>query len=230
MIVAKLSISYDRGTVYNKKDDVGANVQRGEVAADGGIVRGLGSRFRSKEAMEAAQARDKEAYRVYKAFRERFLTTTIDGLYIVQSYGEAKAFVSSLQPVGIDVRVAEFELTANAGLDVDELGAWGDRIKRQLCSVGLGRKKDVDADGIKALKALSLCPLISKETGEAIRDMVSLLETGKVNRTEFRTRLEKLNVKVEQLNKKHEENVAALDKGVAFAEAPVAAVHAPEVA
>lgn len=211
MKVAKLTISYDRGTVFNKKDDIGAAVKRGDVAPDGGVIRGLGSRFRSPEAMIAAQARDKEAYRIYRAFRERFMTTTIDGLYIVTTEGEAQAFVESLNPVGIETRVAEFELSSPHGLDMTELSAWGGRIKRQLLAVGLGRKKEIEDKGAQAIKALSDCPLLLPETRDAVKNLVALLEGKTINRADFRDRLEKLTIKVGQIDQAHEKRVAGLN-------------------
>lgn len=218
MIVAKLTISYDRGTVLNNKTDLGTALKKGDVAADGGVIRGLGSRFRSQDAMLAATARDKEAHRVYSAFRAQFMTTTIDGLYIVPQYGAAKAFIQGLNPVGIEVRVSEFELTSNAGLDAVELAAWGGRVKRQLAAVGLGRKKGVlDSAGVKAIKALAECPLLSHKTQDAVKNLVSLLESSQINKADFKTRLEKLTIEIEQIDKAHDARVSKAEKHVAFA-------------
>lgn len=218
MIVAKLTISYDRGTVLNHATDLGAALKKGDVAADGGIVRGLGSRFRSQDAMLAAQVRDKEAHRIYSAFRARFMTTTIDGLYIVPAYGAARAFVEGLNPNGIMVGVSEFELTSDTGLDAAELAAWGGRVKRQLSAVGLGRKKNqIDEAGIKAIKALAECPLLKPTTQDAVKNLVSLLETSQINRADFRKRLDNLNIEIEQIDKAHDARVAKAGKGVAWA-------------
>jgi hypothetical protein len=229
MIVAKLTISYDRGTAINKKDDLLATLKKGDVTADGGVVRGLGSHFRSQADMLASQARDKEAYRIYHAFRERFMTTTIDGLYIVPQYGMAAEFIKSLLPLAsLDVRVAEFELTSSNGLDVAELSAWGSKIKRQLGSVALGRKKQADDVGIKAINALADCPLLSVKTRDAIKNMTALLGSAQIDRAEFRKRLEGLNVEIEKLDAKHEKNVAKLDGAANFADDHVEAVRVPE--
>ena len=216
MIVGKLTISYDRGVSVNKKSDVGAALNRGDVTANGGIVRGLGSHFRSPADQVAAQARDKEAHRIYQAFRAQFLTTTIDGLYIVPAYGVAKSFVEGLAPVGIDVRVSEFELTSSAGLDVAELSAWGVKIRRQLTAVSLGRKKQTDEEGVRAIKALADCPILSSKTRDTIKNLVSLLETAKINRADFKNKLETLEVEVEQIDKAHDKALENLKKGAAW--------------
>jgi hypothetical protein len=229
MIVAKLAISYDRGTSLNKKTDLGTTLKKGDATANGGIVRGLGSHFRSQDAMLSAQARDKEANRIYRAFREKFLTTSIDGLYIVPGYGSAKEFVASLNPVSIVVRVSEWELTSSGGIDVEELTAWGKKIKNQLSAVGLGRKKEIDRGGLKAIAALSNCPLLAKETQEAVKNLLSLIEGSKINRSEFRKRLENLNVKMESIDKAHKDFVEKADKDAAWVSEPIQGVSVPEV-
>ena len=221
MIVAKLTISYDRGTSLNRGTEIGAALKKGDVTADGGVVRGLGSHFRSQADMEAAQARDKERNRIYQSFRERFITTTIDGLYLVSGYGLAKEFVESLRPVGIEVRVSEFELTSSAGLDVEELAAWGGKIKRQLGAVALGRKKQVEESGVKAINALADCPLLTDETRTAIKNLVALLSTEQIDRTEFRKRLDEMNVAIKQIDKAHDARVAEMGKQAAFIDAAV---------
>ena len=79
--------------------------------------------------------------------------TDIDGLFIVPDYGVAKAFVESLDPKGIEVRVSERELFSSRGLDKEELVGWGAKVRRQLVSVGLGRKKELDQAGVRAVLA-----------------------------------------------------------------------------
>jgi hypothetical protein len=218
MIVAKLSISYDRGTSLNNKNDLGVAVKKGDVTVNGGIVRGLGSHFRSHADMLATKERDKEASRIYTAFRAQFMTTTIDGLYIVPEYGAAKKFVDDMGPVGINVSVAEFELTTPTGLDEPELLSWGTRIKRQLSSVSLGRKKNqVDEAGLKAVEALADCPLLTKETRDAVKNLTGLLRTNTIDRMSFRKRLESLNVKVQQIDEAYAQKAANAEKSMAWA-------------
>ena len=229
MIVAKLTISYDRGTSLNKKSDLGTALKRGDATASGGIVRGLGSHFRSHDDMLAVQARDKESNRIYRALRERFLTTSIDGLYIVPGYGAAKKFVASLSPVGIDVRVSEFELTSSTGLDVEELTAWGKKIKNQLAAVGLGRKKEIDRGGLQAINALSDCPLLSQKTRDAVKNLLSLIGEAKINRSEFRKRLDGMNFEVEKIDNAHDAFVKKADEDAAWVSQPIQGVSVPEV-
>jgi hypothetical protein len=216
MIVAKLTISYDRGTVLNKKADLGAGLQRGDVTANGGIVRGLGSHFRSQADMEATQARDKEAKRIYRAFRERFLTTSIDGLYIVPAYGEAEKFIAGLNPDGVVVRVSEWELTKTTGIDVVELSAWAGKIKNQLTEIGLGRGKKADQEGIEAVKALADCPVLSQETRDAVKNLVALVESAQIDRSVFKSRLENLNIEIAGIDKAHDQQVEKLEEAAAF--------------
>jgi hypothetical protein len=167
--------------------------------------------------MLAAQGRDKEAHRVYSAFRAKFMTTTIDGLYIVPAYGAAREFVNGLNPDGIVVNVSEFELTSTPGLDAAELATWGLRVKRQLASVGLGRKKELDQAGVQAVKALAECPLLTPKTQDAVKNLVSLLESSQINRADFRARLEKLDVQINQIDKAHDARAQKAEKAMSFA-------------
>lgn len=217
MIVAKLTISYDRGTSLNRKSDLGTTIKRGDATTNGGIVRGLGSHFRSQADMIAAQTRDKEARRVYQAFREQFMTTGIDGLYVIPEYGAARKFVAGLNPFDITVRVAEFDLTTGeAGMDSAELAAWGARIKNQLTAVGLGRKKDIDVAGLNAIDALADCPLLTGKTRDAVKNLVSLLRDNKIDRAGFRKSLAALQVEINQIDQSYEKRAQKADAKAAW--------------
>lgn len=210
MLIAKLTISYDRGTALNKPDDLVASdtkptpqavnmvAGRGHKTADGKVLRGLGSHFRSEADAELVKERDFAAREIYTAFRKTFLAAPIEGLYFVPVRGEAKRFINGLD-VRSDMRVSvsEFELTAPSDLEQQELADWSKRIKNQLSSISLGRNKEADAAGLDALVSLSSCPMLQKETGIRIRELVALVRNSKMERVELKRSLDKLDVQVE---------------------------------
>lgn len=206
MLIAKLTISYDRGLARNDEKDLvktadGVEVSvigRGAVTSDGKVIRGLGTHFKSEQDAQIVTERDKEARRIYKAFRERFLTTPIDGLYAVPGKGIAKQFLKSLDvQLGLQVRVTEFEITTSGDMDAAEIAEWSGRIKRQLASVSLGRTKEVDEDGLRALEYLTSCPLLNQDTKRQVKNLIEGVRAQKLSRLELRRGLEKLDVKVE---------------------------------
>lgn len=202
MLICKLTISYDRGLARNDEKDLaqeaGGVLGRGATTADGKIIRGLGTHFRSKEDADLVGERDKEARRIYRAFRERFLTTPIDGLYAVPEPGVAASYLDELNvQLGLKVRVTEFALTTNGDLDAAEIAEWSRRVKNQLIGVQLGRKKDIDENGLSALATLANCPVISQETKTTILNLVEGVRTQKVTRVELKRNLEKLDVKLD---------------------------------
>ncbi len=200
MLIAKLTISYDRGLARNAAQDLGDGIRtRGQTTEDGKVIRGLGTHFRSKEDADLVALRDREASRIRQAFRERFVVTPIDGVYHVSEKGQAQAFLQTMDiQHGIKVQVSEFTLTSEGEMNNQELLEWAKRIKRQLQAVQLGRKKEIDAEGLAALETLASCPVLSKKTGTAIRDMVGLVRAEKIDRVELRRRIETLPVEIEQ--------------------------------
>lgn len=211
MLIAKLTISYDRGLARNDENDllengdviqsaVGVKVLgRGQKTASGKIIRGLGTHFASELDAQLVGERDKEARRIYKAFRERFLTLPIDGLYAVPAPGIAKAFVRELQPqLGIQVRVSEFQIATNGDLDAAEIKEWSDKIKRQLQTVSLGRKAEIDDNGLSALATLASCPLIAEATKKKVLELVEGARCQKIERVELKRALDVLDVKIDQ--------------------------------
>ena len=209
MNIAKLTISYDRGVSLNKPDDllvqdaekksIDAHVaERGYKTADGKVLRGLGSHFRSEADAELVKERDAAAREIYSAFRKSFLAAPIEGLYFVPERGQAKTFISKLE-VRDDMRVSvsEFELTAPSDLEQAEMQAWGTRIKNQLASISLGRKKEADEDGLNALLALSKCPMLKKSTGDSIRSLVEAVRCQKINVVDVKRSLDKLVINVD---------------------------------
>jgi len=200
MKVAKLTISYERGLSRNSEKDLGENVNpKGAETSDGKIIRGHGTHFKSAGDQALVKERDRDAARIRAAFRERFLATPIDGLYIVGGAHEAETFVDRLgSRSDIRVRVVEFDLTAPREISETEVLAWAKRIQNQLSSVSLGRKKEINESGLRALEVLSKCPVLSSKTGGEIRNLVGLVRCEKIDRIELRRRIEKLDVKIDQ--------------------------------
>ena len=204
MLIAQLTISYDRGLAHNDERDLsadttlGANIAgRGFKTADGKIIRGLGTHFKSEEDRDLVKAKDQEAARIRTEFRKRFVATPIDGCYIVPTAGIAKGFISDLGYRGdIKVYVTEFNLECPAGLDNSELSAWGERIKKQLASVSLGRSKEADEDGLRALETLASCPVLKTSTGNRIKELVAMVRDNRLERVELKRSLETLDVEI----------------------------------
>lgn len=206
MLIAKLTISFDRGLAHNDTRDLkpedapeGFKIAgRGDKTADGKVIRGLGTHFRSEEDAILVAEREKEARRVYNEFRSRFLATPIDGLYVVPKPGIAKAFVESLgvRP-DIAVRVTEFRLESPGGLDGAELGEWATRIKRQLSGVSLGRSKEADAEGLRALETLASCPVLTPSTASRIKELVAMVRENRLTRLEIKRKIETMDVEIE---------------------------------
>lgn len=211
MLIAKLTISYDRGVTRNDVSDVkeALNLTNAELPLVDAtapktepekiLLRGLGTRFKSAEDMDLVKQRDFAARAIYVAFRQRFIAAPIDGLYFVERAGEAKAFINGLEGVREDmqVRVSEFELSAPQDLEQAEMAAWAKRIKNQLGAISLGRSKDADEDGLNALLALAKCPVLKKETTLRIKNMVGDLRSQKITRVELKRSIDTLDVQIE---------------------------------
>ncbi len=208
MLIAKLTIGYDRGLALNDATDlvnatagvgVGVVAHKGYTTVDGKVIRGLGTHYRSDADMILVKEKDADANRIRTEFRKRFLATPIDGLYVVAKPGMARAFVSELgHRDDINVRVTEFELASPNGLDGGELTEWANRIKNQLSSVSLGRSKEADEDGLRALETLASCPVLKPETGTRIKELVAALRSEKITRVELKRNLQTLDVQIEQ--------------------------------
>ena len=197
MLIAKLSISYDRGMEWNKPEDVGLEAEP-TTTKDGGVIRGLGTHWKSEEDRLRVKELDKENNRVRAAFRERFLVTPLDSVYIMQRLGEAKEFLGSLEiRPDIEARVTEFYLGAAEEMSSQDMTEWSKKIKRQLGQVGLGRGKEADEEGLRALETLVRCPLIGKETASRVLEMVASVRLNKMDRIELKRSIETLDVKVD---------------------------------
>ena len=208
MLIAKLTISYDRGVEYNRPKDLLDGLkkaedvevkQRGETTKDGKIIRGIGTHFKSKEALELYKLRGREASRIRGEFRKRFLMSPLDGVYIIPSPGIGRRFIHDLKYRNdMSVTVTEFNLESTTSLDDAQLSEWAARVKNQFKNISLGRTPEADEDGLRALDALSKCPCLSKATGTRIRELVAMVREHKLTRIEVRRALEKMPVEIEQ--------------------------------
>ena len=201
MLIAKLRISMKDATIsYNSSEELETEKGRGTVLPDGKVIRGLGTHFANLAAQERYDRLTKESNVVREKFNRRFMRTPIDGTFIISEKGEAKKYIESLNiNTELDVSVIEFELGATAGgLDNAEMQEWGKRVKNQLLRIPLGRANTVDSEGMDVLKTLSNCPVLSKETSEAIRLLLAQVEVGQLNRVDFKRSIELLDVNMDQ--------------------------------
>lgn len=209
MRIAKLVISYDRGLERNDEKDLADGetssvLTRGSTTADGKIIRGLGTHFKTERDQQLVKARDQIASSIRQTFREKFVATSIDGCYVLNAAGDGKNFLLDLpqelqnriNEYDVQVRVQEFDLVTE-GLDTGELRAWSDRIRSQLASVQLGRKKEIDEEGLNALISLTSCPLISPETAKRVRELVEAVREQKITRLELRRSIADLDVEID---------------------------------
>lgn len=200
MLIAKLRVSIkDAGILYNNSTDLETDKSRGAVLKDGKILRGLGTSFRSVEAKERYEKLVSEANAIRVEFGQRFLRTPIESTFVLTRRGEGKEFATKFggNP-DIEVYVTELELGAQESLDEKEMKEWSQRVKEQLKRVPLGRGEEADADGLAALETLAGCPVLSKETADRIRLMVSEVKVGKMNRTDLKRGISLLDVQLDQ--------------------------------
>lgn len=222
MNIARLSIGYDRGVTRNDEETVAQHLglfdaseakasavkkaekaKRVQVEAgpdqDGIVVRGLGTHFRSAADAELVKLRDADAKKLYTSWRETFISTPLDGVYVIPHAGAAKEWLRGQQfRDDMKVRVSEFELVTTAEMEGEEIQEWVKRIKGQLSSVSLGRGKAGDEKGLSALAALSTCPILSKATATRIKELVAMARNGQVDRVELKRRIDTTQIEIEQ--------------------------------
>jgi hypothetical protein len=201
MLIAKLRISLrDAGIAYNSATELETTKARGTVLTDGKVVRGLGTHFANQAAKERFDRLTKDSNTIREAFNRKFLRTPIEGTFVVNTKGEAKAYIAS-QTINPElfVSVMEFELgAADEGLDKQEMDEWGKRVKAQLERIPLGRAETVSNEGIDALEELSKCPVLAPATREAIGTLIAQAKVGQINRIDFKRSIELMDVTMDQ--------------------------------
>lgn len=194
MLIAKLTISFDRGIVSNKPDDVGL-AKDVQTTPTGGIVRGLGTHYVSEEAKERAEECEAAERAVRTAFNRTFAGTPFAGAYIVPSRAEANALLSN---TGIDprisVRLSFFDLNPSGPLPQGEVDEWVKRIRNQLEAAPLGRAEEAGAAGLAVVERLAECPIIEKGTRDALLALVHDAKLEKVKRLDFKRRISELKI------------------------------------
>lgn len=211
MLVAKLSISYDRGLCRNKPEDVvdaptdgeaqfrGARlVIAGQTNHEGKVIRGLGTHFRSKEDFDLARERDAEANKIRKVFKDRFLVSPIPGVYFMPKRGAGQAFVDGLGiRSDMEVRVSEYNLSSASDMEAREVAEWVGRIKKQFAGISLGRKKEeIDGKGLDSILELAGCPVLSQKTADQIKELVGMLKAEKITKVDLKRRFKTLEIEV----------------------------------
>lgn len=201
MQICKLTIRYDRGIERNRGRDLGLDKDDiPKETADGKPVRGGGTHYKSKEAKELAMERDREASRIQRAFRSRFLSMPLDGVYILDHPGQGKEFLAGLG-VREDVQAtcSEFSIEATGtGLEESDLLDWGRKVSNQLKGVPLGRGKKASEEGLEALATLANCPALQGETAERLRSLIEDAQYDRLNRVALKRAIGKLHVEVSQ--------------------------------
>lgn len=185
----------------NSGADLGTDKDRGSVLTDGAIVRGDGTSFVNKEAMERYKYLESQRSRIYEAFNRRFVRSIDEGCFLIEREGEAKEFLATLEhDTEVEVRVSEFELNGlGNGLDESAIMTWGERVAEQIKRVPLGRgKKDkIDADGVATLKRMAECPYLTADTKAKLSVIIAQAEAATVDRLEIKRNIELLDVKVD---------------------------------
>lgn len=188
LIIAKLSISYDRGIILNKPKDIGLDDVPPETP-DGGLVRGVGTHWRDAATKAIVAERDKDYERIFREFRRAFPVAPFDGTFILPRKGAAREFLSRLtyRP-DVNVSVSEYELGV-VSQTATELDDWGKRVTRQLQEVPLGRDETVSVDGLTILANLASCPVFNDKSRAALLALIQDAKLDKVNRVDFKRRL-----------------------------------------
>lgn len=194
LIIGYLNITFAHESEHNSPQDLG--VEKIEtITANGQIIRGLGTHFKSAESQELVKERQSEDARIRKAFRERFLTAPIPGCYVLNVNGDGIRLLDELYiRDDVKARVYEFDIAAEVPPDVSE---WADRIKAQLGRVPTGRAKEMSKYGLDVLERLTLCPVLGAETKDALRQLIAGSKLGTIDRLEVQRQLGGLDVKID---------------------------------
>ena len=198
MIVARLHISYDRGTARNNAPDLGLDSVPEKTSDGTGLVRGLGSHYRSEEARNEATRFAKEEARIRTEFRRSFMAAPMDGYYILPEADAGRELLASLDvDPGVTVGCSEWVIeTSGEERPPEELIEWGDKVKRQIADVPLGRSKVPDAGGLKLLERLASCPVLDDSTRDEIMSLIKDAKIEAITRVELKRELKILDVKV----------------------------------
>ena len=131
MIVARLRVSYDRGTERNAPDDLGLDAEP-ETTRTGGQIRGLGSHWRSDEARQQAAACAAEERRVRAIFARNFVRAPLPGLFVLPTRRSAYELLASLEILPeLSVGLSVYDLSPAEALPPEEVREWREKIEEQ---------------------------------------------------------------------------------------------------
>jgi hypothetical protein len=197
LICAKLSVSFDRGTKRNAAADLGLDEVPVETK-DGGLVRGLGSHWRSNEAKEKAKELSTIEGRVRREFARLFPMSNLPGIFVLPERGAGKKVVDEMEdvPNEISVHVTEFTMGILDTLPPVELEAWGERVKKQIAAVPLGRKEEADASGLDLIAKLAACPIFEDETRDELLRLIANARLDVIDRVTLKRSLATVAIKV----------------------------------
>lgn len=196
MIVGRLHVSFDRGVRRNSAPDLGLE-EAPTTTEDGGLVRGLGSHFRSEEARDNAKRLGKEEARIREAFRRTFVASPIPGIYVLPERGAGRqALVELNVDPAVAAGVTEYELALTEAMPPVEIMEWADRVQRQLADVPLGKSKAAGSEGLVTLATLAKCPVLDDETREEILSLIADAKLEAITRVELKREIEFLDVKL----------------------------------
>lgn len=199
MIVARISMSFDRGVARNNPQDVGLG-DNPVLTPEGGEIRGLGTHFISPEAKVFAEKCTAEEARIRKSLDRRLMRSPIPGLYVLSYDGEGDSILRSLDPIPeVNARCKTYNLTSNGSIEGAELTDWIERIKAQLkmIPIGKGRGKSVSEEGIEITEQLAKCPILSESTKNAILSLVAKAKFDQIEKMEFRRQLVDLTIEID---------------------------------
>jgi len=190
MYIGHLSISFKHESEKNRPKDLGLDIIKSEK-----IIRGLGTHFISADSSSVVKERQAEDARIRKEFRERFVSGPIPGTFILNRSGDGTKLLSELATrEDVRVTVTEFVIESEVPVDVAD---WVDRIKNQLGRLPLGRAKDLSMRGLEMLDNLANCPVLAKETREALQELIGGAQLQQIDRLEVQRRVSTLDVKID---------------------------------
>ncbi len=193
-ILAKISFKWDRGTRKNTAHDLGLS-DNPEETSDGGLIKSLGTHYRSEDARERAKEAQSEAARHRNAIRAQFAAGPLDSTYLLSYPGEAQDFVDTLETELVEIRVSEFEMKVHVLAPADHQ-EWSSRIKEQLEKVPLGKGSQPSERGLDSLKALAQCPSLESDTQEELLQAIEDAREALISRSELKDRIADMAVRI----------------------------------
>lgn len=190
MIVGRISISFERGIKRNQKEDLGIVDEVIKVEEDGGILRGYGTHYKSKEAKEKAERLEDEDRKIRNIFKRTFPLSPIPGIFILPTKTAARELLDTLEiPDDLKVTAQVFTLNAEGGMDKDSMQEWSEKIHKQFKDIPLGREREIEVDGLDMIEKLASCPVIGSKAREEIFELVQRARDNKIERVAFRRQL-----------------------------------------